>query len=99
MEREEYVLKTEKLTKIYGKQNPLQGCLLALSILPSAVNTISRTCAIMLQAPDSIMMTVAGYVGDVLGVIVSYALACFLLSWLYSINARRLAVNKIYGEN
>ena len=85
-------------TKIYGKGNPLQGCLLTLSILLSAVKLISRTVALFLSFPESILLTVGGYASDLLIVVISYALSCLVLSILYSQNEKRLALKKLYGE-
>ena len=86
-------------TKIYGKGNPLQGCLLTLSILLSAVKLISRTVALFLSFPESILLTVGGYASDLLIVVISYALSCLVLSILYSQNEKRLALKKLYGED
>ncbi len=86
-------------TKIYGKGNPLQGCLLALGILLSAVKLITRTVALFVSVPESILLTVGGYASDLLIVVISYALSCLLLSVLYSQNEKRLAIKKLYGED
>lgn len=86
-------------TKIFGKGNPLQGCLLALGVLLSAVKLITRTIALFVSLPDSILLTVGGYASDLLIVIISYALSCLLLSVLYSQNEKRLAIKKLYKED
>lgn len=85
--------------KIYGKGNPLQGCLLTLGILLSAVKIISRTTALFIALPDSIIMTVGGYFSDVIIIVISYAVSCFLLSWLYSKNEKKQAMRKLYEED
>ncbi|MBQ8850290.1 MAG: hypothetical protein IJ011_08180 [Clostridia bacterium] len=85
--------------KIYGKDNLLQGCLLSLGILLSAVKIISRTLALFITAPDSILMTVGGYAGDILIVVISYAVSCLLLSWLYGKNEKRKAMRILYNKD
>ena len=85
--------------KIYGKGNLLQGCLLAIGILLSAVKVISRTAALAIALPDSILMTVGGYIGDIIIIVISYAVSCLLLSVLYSRNERRKAMRVLYGED
>ncbi len=85
--------------KIYGKGNLLQGCLLALGILLSAVKIVSRTLALTIALPDSALMTVGGYVGDLIIIVISYAVSCLLLSVLYSRNERRKAMRILYSED
>lgn len=85
--------------KIYGKGNLLQGCLLTLGILLSAVKVVSRTFALIIALPDSILMTVGGYVGDLIIIVISYAVSCLLLSVLYSRNERRKAMRMLYSKD
>lgn len=82
--------------KIYGKGNSLQSALLSLGILLSAVMIILRTVGIILTPQVNIPMTIVGYVGDVLIVPLSYAISCFLLSWLYSRNEKRKAMRVLF---
>ena len=97
----EGALKTEidpiyPFKKIYGKGNSLQSALLSLGILLSAVMIISRTVGIILTPQVNIPMTIVGYVGDVLIVPLSYAVSCFLLSWLYAKNEKRKAMRQLF---
>ena len=85
--------------KIYDKGNILQSCLLTLGILLSAVKIISRSTALFIAIPDNIFMTVIGYIGDVLIVVISYSISCLLLSWLYSINEKRKAMRILYDKD
>jgi len=84
--------------KIYSRHNMLQVCLLTIGILLSAVKLISRTFAIIIESTESVMLTIGGYVGDVLIIIISYAISCFLLSWLYGRNEKKKALQKIYED-
>ena len=85
--------------KIYGKGNSLQSALLFLGILLSAVMIISRTVGILIAPTDKILMTVIGYLGDLLIIPMSYAISCFLLSYLYSKNEKKKAMRKLFAEN
>ena len=85
--------------KLYGKGNLLQSSLLSIGILLSAVKVISRTVGLIIAAPDNILMTVGSYVGDILIVVISYAISCLLLSVLYGQNEKRKAMRILYGDN
>lgn len=85
--------------KIYGKGNHLQSALLSIGILLSAVKIVSRTVGIIIAAPESILMTVGGYMSDLLIVVVSYAISCLLLSVLYGENEKRKAMRILYKED
>ena len=85
--------------KIYGKGNLLQSALLSIGILLSAVMIISRTAGIIIAPPENIPMTIVGYIGDILIVPLSYAISCFLLSWLYSKNEKRAAMRQLFKED
>ena len=85
--------------KIYGKGNLLQGCLLAFGILLSAAKIISRTTALFITLPSSVLMTVGGYFSDLLIIVISYAVSCFLLSLLYSQNEKKRAMHMLYGKD
>ncbi len=93
-------------TKIYGKDNPLQGCLLVLSVLLSAVNIIAHTVELIqvcISKPDN-MWTVVGiysatYAVDLIIIVISYAIPCLLLSVLYSQNEKRKAMYLLYKKD
>ena len=85
--------------KIYGKDNLLQGCLLSIGILLSAVKVITRTFGLFIAAPDSIMLTVGGYIGDIVIIALSYAISCLLLSVLYGENEKRKAMHILYNKD
>lgn len=86
-------------TKIFSKSNPLQCAILAIGILLSAVKLISRTVGIIIIPPEALLMTVAGYLGDLLIVVVAYAVSCLTLSVLYSQNEKRKAMRILYNED
>lgn len=83
--------------KIYSRKNPLQSALLAYGIFLSAVKIFSRTVGLVFIRPD-ILITVSGYVTDILVFAISYAFACFLLSKLYSKNESRKAMEKLFKD-
>ena len=93
--------------KLFEKTNPLQVCLLCVGAVISFAKLLSRSADLFdtilvgtgTMSAGLIAITVLGYVADVLLVVLSYALSCFILSWLYGLNERRLTTSKLYGEN
>lgn len=78
--------------KIYSIGNLLQSCLLVIAILFAGINIVIRTSGlIVFGATESIPSIIGGYATDILLFVISYALACFLITSLNKLNGRRIA--------
>ena len=86
-------------TKLFKWSNLLQRALLSIGILLSSVKLISRTVGLIIYPTEDLLMTVAGYAGDLIIVIISYAVSCLVLSLIYGQNEKRKAMKLLYGED